>query len=366
MSGEETAASFSDAFFGFMIDHLWQTTLFGVLALTAILFLKRAPARIRYVLWTAASLKFLIPSAAVVWLAYQIGINLSSFFMNMAWATGDPIRFLTTQNDFFYVTQTMNGSDLHVHHTAFWILLTIWISGSAVLFSVWIQRQLVFRKQLKDATFFQAGREINLLAQVQEKMKIRRKVQLLVSSHVSEVGVWGMFQPMIVLPVEIAEHLNDSELEAIFLHELTHVARWDNLTSNVQMTICCLFWFHPLVWLIDRMLLAERERVCDDRVLQLGSASKTYASSLVKVLRFGLGTRIAGASCAGGSNLKQRIENIVAGESNKRVSIVQRVLLATVLLVLFSFTIAAVKVDRCELDWLKKKIALTHTSCPDA
>ncbi len=366
MSGEETIMSNPDAFFGFMIDHLWQTTLFGVLALTAILVLKRAPARVRYVLWTAASLKFLIPSAALVWVAYQIGINLPSFFMNMAWATGDPIKFLTTQNDFFYVTQTMNGSELHVHHAAFWIFLTIWISGSAVLFTIWIQRQLAFRKKLKDGNILNHGREMNLLSQVQERMRIRRKVQLLVSANVTEVGVWGMFHPMIVLPVEIGEHLSDSELEAIFLHELIHVARWDNLISNVQMTICCLFWFHPLVWLIDRMLLAERERVCDDRVLQLGSASKTYASSLVKVLRFGLGMRIAGASCAGGSNLKQRIENIVAGQSNQRVSVVQRVLLATVLLVLFSFTIAAVKVDRCELDLLKKKMALTHSSCPDA
>ena len=366
MSGDETVASYPDAFFGFMIDHLWQTSLFGVLALAAILVLKRAPARVRYVLWTAASLKFLIPSAALVWFAYQIGINLPSFFMNMAWASGDPIKFLTTQNDFFYVTQTMDDTALHVHNAAFWILLTIWISGSAVLFATWIQKQIAFRRKLKDGTIFQSGREVDLLSKVQERMRIRRKVQLLVSQNVTEVGVWGMFHPMIVLPVEITEHLSDSELEAIFLHELIHVARWDNLISNVQMTICCLFWFHPLVWLIDRMLLAERERVCDERVLQLGSASKTYASSLVKVLRFGLGTRIAGASCAGGSNLKQRIENIVAGQSNKRVSMVQGVMLATVLLMMFSFTLAAVKVDRCEMDWLKKKIALTHSSCPDA
>jgi beta-lactamase regulating signal transducer with metallopeptidase domain len=366
MSGEETVVSYHDAFFGFMIDHLWQTTLFGVLTLAAILVLKRAPARIRYILWTAASLKFLIPSAALVWIAFQIGINLPSFFMNMAWATGDPIGFLTRQNDFFYVTQTINGSELHVQNSAFWVLSTIWISGSAVLFSIWIQRQIAFRRKLKDANILQSGREINLLSKVQERMGITRKVQLLVSSQLSEVGVWGVFHPMILLPVEIPEHLSDSELEAIFLHELIHVSRWDNLISNVQMTICCLFWFHPLVWLVDRMLLSERERVCDDRVLQLGSASKTYASSLVKVLRFGLGMRIAGASCAGGSNLKQRIENIVAGQSNQRVSIVQRVLLATVLLVLVIFTIAAVKVDRCEMDLLKKKMALTQSNCPDA
>lgn len=359
MSGEEVLVSYPDAFGGFMIDHLWQTTLFGLLALSAVLLLRRAPARVRYVLWIAASLKFLIPSAALVWFTYYLGINLSSFFMTMAWATGDPIAFLTRQNGFFYVTET-----LHVHNTAFWILLSIWISGSAVLFTVWIRRQSAFWRKLKDAKILVEGREVMLLSQTQKRMGIRRNVRLMSSSSVSEVGVWGMFRPVIILPIQIAGHLSDSELEAIFLHELIHVARWDNLISNVQMAICCLFWFHPLVWLVDRMLLSERERVCDDRVLQLGSASRTYASSLVKVLRFGLGMRIAGTSCAGGSNLKQRIENIVGGQNNQRVSTVQRLLFAAVLFMLFSFTIAAVKIDRCEMDLLKRKMSLSHSVCP--
>jgi phosphoglycerol transferase MdoB-like AlkP superfamily enzyme len=107
MFGEETVVPTPDAFFGFMIDHLWQTTLFGVLALTAILVLKRAPARVRYILWTAASLKFLIPSAALVWVAYQIGINLPSFFMNMAWATGDQSN--SSQHRMILRNATMNG-----------------------------------------------------------------------------------------------------------------------------------------------------------------------------------------------------------------------------------------------------------------
>ncbi len=366
MSGEEVLVLYADAFGGFMIDHLWQTTLFGILALSAVLLLRRAPARVRYVLWTAASLKFLIPSAALVWFAYHLGINLSSFFMTMAWATGDPIAFLSRQNGFFYVTETLSGSELHVHNTAFWILLSIWISGSAVLFTVWIRRQAAFRRKLKDASILVEGREVMLLSQTQKRMGIRRNVRLMSSSNVSEVGVWGMFRPVIILPLEIAGHLSDSELEAIFLHELIHVARWDNLISNVQMAICCLFWFHPLVWLVDRMLLTERERVCDDRVLQLGSASRTYAASLLKVVRFGLGMRIAGASCAGGSNLKQRIENIVGGQSNQRVSTVQRLLLAAVLFMLFGFTIAAVKIDRCEMDLLKRKMSLSHSACVGA
>ena len=37
---------------------------------------------------------------------------------------------------------------------------------------------------------------------------------------------------------------------------------------------------------------------------------------------------MAGASCAGGANLKRRIEDIVAGQANLRVSWKQKLLLA--------------------------------------
>ncbi len=355
-----------DAISGFLINHLWQSTIFGILALAAILILRRAPARVRYVLWIAISIKFLIPSAALVSLASWLGLNLSSFFMTIAWASGDPISFLTHQNGFFYLTDALVGNELHVQAITFWTLIGIWLAGSAILFTVWIRRQFSFWQVLNKSTTINEGRESLILAETIQRMGIRRNVGLMSSSEVSEVGVWGMFKPVILLPKEISGQLSDSELEAIFLHELIHVSRWDNLVSNVQMIICCLFWFHPLVWLVDRMLLSERERVCDDRVLQLGSASRTYASSLVKVLKFGLGVRMAGASCAGGSNLKRRIEDIVAGQANLRVSWKQKLLLGSMLLGLFSFTIAAVKIDECEMDMLKKKLSVSRGACPNS
>jgi bla regulator protein blaR1 len=355
-----------DAISGFLINHLWQSTIFGILALAAILILRRAPARVRYVLWIAISLKFLIPSAALVSAASFLGLNLSSFFIDIAWASGDPISFLTRQSGFFYLTEALTGSELHLQTMTLWVLLGIWFAGSVVLFSIWIRRQFSFWQVLNKASVIDDGREAFILSQNIQRMGIRRNVGLMSSSEVSEVGVWGMFKPVILLPKEISGQLSDSELEAIFLHELIHVARWDNLVSNIQMAICCLFWFHPLVWLVDRMLISERERVYDDRVLQLGSASRTYVSSLVKVLRFGLGVRMAGASCAGGANLKRRIDDIVAGQANLRVSWGQKLLLGGMLLALFSFTIAAVKIDDCELDMLKRKLAVSNGACPNS
>ncbi|HEX4178578.1 MAG TPA: hypothetical protein VHY57_09075, partial [Rhizomicrobium sp.] len=48
-----------------LLDHLWQSTLFAGGAWLLTLWLRRNPARLRFRLWFAASLKFLLPFAAL-------------------------------------------------------------------------------------------------------------------------------------------------------------------------------------------------------------------------------------------------------------------------------------------------------------
>src|SRR5215472_8002436 len=47
-------------------NHLWQSTIFALLASGLTLVLRRQPARIRYWVWLAASVKFLIPFSWLV------------------------------------------------------------------------------------------------------------------------------------------------------------------------------------------------------------------------------------------------------------------------------------------------------------
>ena len=58
--------------FDLVIDHLWQSTLFAAgLALLTLAF-RRTHAQARYWIWFAASLKFLIPFAALASLGAQL------------------------------------------------------------------------------------------------------------------------------------------------------------------------------------------------------------------------------------------------------------------------------------------------------
>src|ERR1700730_2049083 len=56
-----------------LANHLWQSTLFVAVVGLLALSLKRNQARVRHWLWLAASVKFLVPFAALVALGGQFG-----------------------------------------------------------------------------------------------------------------------------------------------------------------------------------------------------------------------------------------------------------------------------------------------------
>ena len=49
-----------------MIDHLWQSTLFAMAGALLALILRKNGAHVRYWVWFAASIKFLLPFSVLV------------------------------------------------------------------------------------------------------------------------------------------------------------------------------------------------------------------------------------------------------------------------------------------------------------
>ncbi len=180
-----------------------------------------------------------------------------------------------------------------------------------------------------------------MLDRVRSWLRIKRSIRLSILPATAEPGVWGVFRPIVFLPERLAEELSDAELEAVMMHEVIHVARWDNLIANLHRLLCCLFWFHPIIWLLDRLLLAERERACDEEVIRLGGAPEVYASSLIKVLRFCLGWSVVGASNATGSNLGRRVERIMSRNSRVTLSVWHRVAVGSIVIVVVVVSITA-------------------------
>ena len=148
-------------------------------------------------------------------------------------------------------------------------------------------------------------------------------VPVMRSSRLREPGVTGVLRPVLLLPDGITDRLTPEQLQAILAHEIGHVRRRDNLTGAIHKLAETVFWFHPLVWWIGKRLLEERERACDEKVVQMGHAPQTYAQGILEVCHSCLKSdkselsHMAGIS---GTDLTARLEEIMKNEVSNRLS----------------------------------------------
>src|ERR1700726_2039745 len=134
--------------------------------------------------------------------------------------------------------------------------------------------------------------------------------------------------PILLVPQGITEHLTPDQLEPVLAHERGHVRRRDNLTAGIHMVAEALFWFHPLVWWIGARLVDERERACDEDVLRIFGAPQAYAEGILSVCKRYVETPLACVSGVGGSNLRTRIEAIMANRVGIKLNMPRRLILA--------------------------------------
>jgi beta-lactamase regulating signal transducer with metallopeptidase domain len=110
-----------------------------------------------------------------------------------------------------------------------------------------------------------------------------RPVTMCTSEHVRTPAAIGFLKPAIIFPPWTLQELSPAELNAVLLHELAHLRRWDDWTNLAQEIMRALFFFHPAFWWIGRGLALEREMACDDFVLASNSNPRAYAQCLVSV-----------------------------------------------------------------------------------
>ena len=305
-------------------NHLWQSTLFAVAAGLLTLALRKNHARARYWLWLAASLKFLVPFSL-----------LTSLGSRMTWsrgpaATQGALAFVIEQVSRPFAQQASSGVPVQAVFAALpAILAAAWVCGFAAVLMVWFARWRVVYAGIKNAAPLYRGREVAALRRLEQAAGIRRKIEIFLSGASLEPGVLGIVKPVLVWPQGISDRLEDAHLEAILAHEVWHV-RWnDNLAAAVHMVVEAIFWFHPLVWWLGARMVDERERACDEEVLQLGNKPQVYAESILKICEFCVGSPLACVAGVTGSDLKKRIANIMNKNIASKLNIGKKLLLST-------------------------------------
>ena len=115
------------------------------------------------------------------------------------------------------------------------------------------------------------------------EMGLSKKVALWLSDHVDVPATIGYFKPLILIPLATVNGLTTAQLEAVILHELSHIKRNDYLVNLIVNFIETILFFNPFIFLFGQIIRKEREDCCDDLVLEYKYDRYSYASALLSL-----------------------------------------------------------------------------------
>jgi uncharacterized protein (TIGR03435 family) len=312
-----------------LANHLWQSTLFVVVAGVLTLALRKNHARARYWIWMAASVKFLIPFALLI----AVGSHLAKPHATAATQAGMYFAMEDVSEPFALPALPVLAAPVA---KVDWAALlpavcgVAWLGGFVAVLCLWTMRWRRIAAEMREAVAMREGRELDALRRLERASGVGARIRLLQSPSAMEPGVFGIARPVLAWPARISERLDDAHLAAVLAHEVCHVRRRDNLTAAIHMVVEAVFWFYPPVWWLGARLVEERERACDEEVLELCKQPEVYAESILKVCEFCVESPLACVSGVTGADLKQRIVEIMTERVVRKLGPGRKLLLVAV------------------------------------
>ncbi len=292
-----------------LANHLWQSSLFTLAVWLLTLVLRKNRAAVRHGLWLAASVKFLAPLALLAAVGSSVGSRKVPVVVRpQAAFVMEEISQPFAQRVLPPPVAIAPRAESRVPA----VVYCLWLCGFAANLLAWWRGWRRMRAALRSAS----------------ASDLKLPIPVLSSPARFEPGVFGVFRPLLLLPEGIAQRLTPAQFEAVVAHELCHVRRRDNLTAAIHMVVEALFWFHPLVWWIERRLVEERERACDEEVLQMATDPQDYAEGIVNVCKFYLESPLVCVSGVTGADLKRRVEAIMINRAAAKLTFTKKLALA--------------------------------------
>jgi beta-lactamase regulating signal transducer with metallopeptidase domain/HEAT repeat protein len=200
------------------------------------------------------------------------------------------------------------------------LALMVWMAGAlSILVRLLIGTAIVWW-MARRAGRITDGEWVSLVERLAAQVGINRPVTLLKSSRITMPVTCGLVRSAVLLPSD-TDDWSEERRHVVLLHELAHVKRRDCLTQMLAQVACAIYWFNPLIWGAARQLRMERERACDDHVLDAGTKASDYADHLLDLARSFRSARcssLAAVAIARRSQLEGRLLAILDPSLSRR------------------------------------------------
>lgn len=277
----------------------WQGSLLAALALGLLLLARRWPSPLRHALLLLVLVKFLVPpflatptgAFSQVQLASSEVVAPAGESVAAPTMTGESVASLPVVASAAVaqpvVSTVGSASTPTAPHTAMTVpTWQAWLAGLWALGAVFAATRTFAAMrslaQLRRSGVAAPSQLQQQFAQLVAEIGIRSKPRLVVTTESVGPAAFGVLRPTVLIPQAILG-MPANELRLVLAHELVHHRRYDLMISWLQVAVSIVWWFNPLVRLVDRSVRRVREECCDDLLLARGIADgETYCQSLLR------------------------------------------------------------------------------------
>lgn len=162
-------------------------------------------------------------------------------------------------------------------------LLFIWISGILIMILKNIYSYYDFTIQLNNISKTSYDQDIIILENIKSRLNIKNKINIYRSDEIIIPIVIGILNHNIYLP---DTYICKNDLNYILLHEVNHIKNRDNLIKLIILLLKVIFWWNPLVYILNRDVDHILEIQCDLRTTSSmnGEDRTEYLRSIINII----------------------------------------------------------------------------------
>ncbi|HYJ31019.1 MAG TPA: M56 family metallopeptidase, partial [Allosphingosinicella sp.] len=274
--------------FGFLIEMGWKSALIaGVALATAAILRSRAAADRAAILRVAVTLLLLLP-------LFSLGLPKLEIEAWAPEAVAIPADLASTA-----IAQS-TGAIPEMTAPTIWddpslLFLILYLGGVAMAAARLGAGLWTLRRWTKGAREVDCPRWTEAFERARWAAQGPANLRLLVSDEAASPLSWGLLRPAILIDRDTLDEPEDAD--AILAHEIAHVVRRDWAVLMLTRTAAALFWFNPLVWLLEREVVQQAEEAADIEAA-LWVEPARYAQTLVHWAQFNTGSLVPANSIA--------------------------------------------------------------------
>jgi len=240
-----------------------QNTVFLTLVFGVLYLLKNASANTKVVVGSIGSAKLLLPPFLPVSLPFSSYDTVRALPQTVM----SPLLGRPTGSD--------PGTAAAVAIDALGLVFTLWALWvvSNLLITVLSTARLAWK--LRDATEVSDDATRAIIPD--------GRVRVCRSERIGMPLCLGVFPHKIFVPLAWDQWTDDCR-RTVVAHEMAHIRRHDGVFLVIQILTQALYFFHPLVWILNRKVKEYREMACDDASAGFRPASRVeYSRCLVEI-----------------------------------------------------------------------------------